>query len=55
MENAIKIFENEEFGSIRTLEINGKPYFVGKDVTDILGYQNGSRDITVHDTVLSPL
>ena len=48
MENAIKIFENEEFGSVRTLEINGKPYFVGKDVTDILGYQNGSRDINRH-------
>ena len=48
MENAIKIFENEEFGSVRTLEINGKPYFVGKDVADILGYQNGSRDINRH-------
>ena len=55
MSNEIKIFENEEFGSVRTMEINGKPYFVGKDVADILGYQNGSRDITVHDTVLSPL
>jgi len=48
MSNEIKIFENEEFGSVRTLEINGKPYFVGKDVTDILGYQNGSRDINRH-------
>ena len=51
MSNEIKIFENEEFGSVRTLEINGKPYFVGKDVTDILGYQNGSRDITAHNIV----
>ena len=32
MENEIKIFENEEFGSVRTMEINGEPYFVGKDV-----------------------
>lgn len=48
MANEIKIFENEEFGSVRILEINGKPYFVGKDVTDILGYQNGSRDINRH-------
>ena len=48
MTNAIKIFENKEFGSVRTMEINGKPYFVGKDVTDILGYQNGSRDINRH-------
>ena len=48
MSNEVKIFENEEFGSVRTLEINGKPYFVGKDVADILGYQNGSRDINRH-------
>lgn len=44
----IKIFENAEFGSVRTLEVNGEPYFVGKDVADILGYQNGSRDINRH-------
>ena len=48
MSNEIKIFENEEFGSIRTLEINGKPYFVGKDGADIHGYQNGSREINRH-------
>ena len=48
MSNEIKIFENEEFGSVRTMKINGKPYFVGKDVADILGYQNGSRDINRH-------
>ena len=48
MSNEIKIFENEEFGSVRTLEINGKPYFVGKDVADILGYQSGSLDINRH-------
>ena len=38
MANEIKIFENEEFGSVRTMEINGEPYFVGKDVAEILGY-----------------
>ena len=38
MSNEIKIFENEEFGSVRTMEINGIPYFVGKDVAEILGY-----------------
>lgn len=48
MQNELKIFENPEFGRIRTIEINGKPYFVGKDVADILGYQNGSRDINRH-------
>ena len=37
------IFENAEFGSIRTLEINNEPYFVGKDVAEVLGYSN-TRD-----------
>lgn len=46
--NELQIFENKEFGKIRTVEINGEPYFVGKDVADILGYQNGSRDIQRH-------
>lgn len=46
--NDIKIFENQEFGKVRALEIDGKPYFAGKDVADILGYQNGSRDINRH-------
>lgn len=38
-------FNNRE---VRTVLINGKAYFVGKDVADILGYQNGSRDINRH-------
>ena len=49
MENELQIFKNEELGmEVRTLVINGEPYFVGKDVTNILGYQNGSRDINRH-------
>ena len=48
MSNEIKIFENEEFGSVRTLEINGKPYFVGKDVAEILGYANTSKALIDH-------
>lgn len=46
--NESQIFKNEEFGEVRSLLINDEPYFVGKDVTDILGYQNGSRDINRH-------
>lgn len=46
--NEIKIFENEEFGKIRSVMLNNEPYFVGKDITNILGYQNGSRDINRH-------
>ena len=38
MANEIKIFENEEFGSVRTMEINGEPWFIGKDIAKCLGY-----------------
>ena len=37
--NELRIFENPEFGSIRTVEVNGEPWFVGKDVAEILGYE----------------
>lgn len=43
-----KIFKSEEFGEVRTAVIDGEAWFVGKDVADILGYQNGSRDINAH-------
>lgn len=45
MNNNLKVFENEEFGSIRTLEINSKPYFVGKDVAEVLGYERPTKAI----------
>ena len=41
--NGLQVFHNDEFGSVRTLTINGEPFFVGKDVADIVGYSN-SRD-----------
>lgn len=44
----MKIFENEEFGTIRTMEINGKFWFVGKDVASILGYSNVRDAIANH-------
>ena len=34
--------------AVRTVTINNEPYFVGKDVAGILGYQNGSRDVNRH-------
>ena len=46
--NEIKIFDNPEFGKVRTMEINGEPYFVGKDVADILGYSNTRDALTKH-------
>ena len=46
--NEIKIFKNEDFGEVRTVEIDNEPWFIGKDVADVLGYQNGSRDVNRH-------
>ena len=48
MNYEITTFNNAEFGNIRTLTIDSEPWFVGKDITDILKYRNGSRDINRH-------
>lgn len=47
MNNELQLF-NFESQKLRTLQINGEPFFVGKDLAEILGYQNGSRDINRH-------
>lgn len=39
----MKIFENEEFGAIRTVEIDGDVWFVAKDISDKLGYAETSN------------
>ena len=46
--NKLAVFSNPDVGEVRTVEINGEPWFVGKDIADALGYQNGSRDIDRH-------
>ena len=46
--NEIKIFDNPEFGKVRTMEINGEPYLVGKDVAEILGYSNPRDALSKH-------
>lgn len=38
MNNGLQIFTNEKFGEIRVIEINDKPWFIGKDVVIALGY-----------------
>lgn len=48
MENNLQVFENTEFGSIRTLEIDGEPWFVGKDVAEALGYKLARKAIQDH-------
>lgn len=46
MTNNIQIFENKEFGKIRTILINGETWFVAKDVCDILNHTNPSVAIS---------
>lgn len=46
--NNIKVFENNEFGTVRTVEVDREPFFVGKDVAEILGYSNPSKAISMH-------
>ena len=46
--NNIKIFKNEQFGQVRTLTINNEPWFVGKDVAEILGYSNPNEALQDH-------
>ena len=46
--NEIQIFNNEEFGEVRTVEIKGKPYFCGKDVAGALGYTNPNKAVNDH-------
>lgn len=48
MENEIKIFENEEFGKVRTVVKDGEPWLVGKDIARILGYSNVNKAIAMH-------
>ena len=47
-ENNIKIFTNDNFGSVRTVLIDDEPYFVGKEVAKILGYSNSSKAVSSH-------
>lgn len=46
--NELQIFKSPEFGQVRMMIINNEVWFVGKDIVDILGYKNGSRDINSH-------
>ena len=46
--NNIQVFENEEFGNVRTTKINEKPYFVGTDVAKALGYSNPRDALSRH-------
>ena len=44
----LEIFENSEFGEIRTVEVNNEPWFVGRDVATVLGYSNPRDALSKH-------
>lgn len=46
--NDIRVFNNDEFGNVRTVEINEKPYFCGSDVATALGYKRPNDAISAH-------
>lgn len=48
MTNEIKVFSNEEFGNVRVLNIDNEPWFVGRDVAEVLGYSNTRDAISKH-------
>lgn len=44
----LKVFENPKFGAVRTVDVNGEPWFVGKDIAEVLGYANPSKALSDH-------
>ena len=46
--NKIEVFSNDEFGRVRAMLINNEPWFVGKDVAEILGYADQNKAIAMH-------
>lgn len=46
--NELQVFKNQEFGEIRTLAIKDEPWFVGKDVAEVLGYKDTSDALKRH-------
>lgn len=46
--NNIQIFKNKQFGEVRVIEQNGEPWFVGKDVAEILGYSDTNKAVAMH-------
>lgn len=46
--NELQIFNNPEFGKVRTIEKDGEPWFVGKDVAEALGYTDPNKAIVMH-------
>lgn len=48
MENNVQIFTNNEFGKVRTVIVDGIPYFIASDVAEVLGYAKPRNAIASH-------
>lgn len=48
MNNELMVFQNQEFGEVRSIMIDGEPWFIGKDVASILGYKDTSDALKKH-------
>lgn len=46
--NKLQVFNNSEFGEVRTIEHDGEPWFVGKDVAAALGYKNSRQALATN-------
>ena len=46
--NEITVFNNDEFGSVRTVMVNNEPWFVGKDIANALGYERDTKAVVDH-------
>lgn len=44
----LRVFNNAEFGAVRSFMVNGEPFFVGKDVKEILGYKDTADALRRH-------
>lgn len=44
----LQIFRNEDFGEVRVIIVDNEPWFVGKDVANILGYERATKAVTDH-------
>lgn len=48
IKNEVQVFENIQFGKLRVIEIDGKPWVIGKDVAEMLGYSNSRKALADH-------
>ena len=46
--NDLQLFNNPEFGAVRAVEVDGEPWFVGKDVAQALGYNDTDQALRKH-------